>query len=305
MAITVATALKRDHLLQTAMRAFRNRILPVMAFATKFENVPLEGTNKVQVPYIPLATSATQDFSAGTGYNTATANAVNAKELEINKRKYRMIELTSDEWNRQPMLKLEEIMTVEAEKLADDVLADIWTLVTAANFAGTTLAAMAASAFDYDEVTTLRRYANEANWPTGMRSLTLDSTFAEYLLRDSRLGNQNYGSPDQVRIGTVPVVGGFKLWEVANLPANGAENIAGAAIYGGSAILTGFAPIRPHPTLQKTLVDYQVVVDPETGLALEYRAFGNATLDKVFEVIEVNYGYAVGESAALKRVTKT
>ena len=40
--MTIPAGLKRDRLLQSAMRAFRNRILPIMAFSTKFENVPLE-----------------------------------------------------------------------------------------------------------------------------------------------------------------------------------------------------------------------------------------------------------------------
>ena len=117
MAITINSALKRDVLLQTAMRAFKNRILPILAFANKFESVPLQGTNIVTVPYISLASGASTDFVAGTGYTTANNQTIGVKQVTVNKRKYRMVAFTSDEWNRQPFLKQDELVAVEAEKV--------------------------------------------------------------------------------------------------------------------------------------------------------------------------------------------
>lgn len=303
MPITINAALKRDVLLTTAMRAFKNRILPILAFANKFESVPLQGTNIVTVPYISLASGASTDFVAGTGYTTATNQTIGVKQVNVNKRKYRMVAFTSDEWNRQPFLKQDELIAVEAEKLADDVLADVWSLITAANYAGTTLAAAAASAFDLDEVLALRRLCSEANWPLVGRSLLLDSTFWENLHKDTRLGNQNYGSTGAVREGRIDgKIGGFTPYEVPLVPANGLEKIAGFVAV-PSALMFASAPIQPHPTLTRTVVDYSRVSDPDTGLTLEYRAFGDPIKDVVNEVIEVNYGYAVGEAAALKRIT--
>lgn len=303
MAITVNAALKRDVLLQSTMRAFKNRILPVLAFANRIEANPLQGTNIVTVPYLSLASGASTDFVAGTGYTTGNNQTISVKQVTVNKRKYRMVPFTSDEWNRQPFLKQEELLGIEAEKLADDVLADIFSIVTATNFAGTTLAAAAASAFDLDEVLSLRRLCSEANWPMAGRSLVLDSTFWENLHKDTRLGNQNYGSAGQVQEGKINgKVGGFQPYEVPLLPANGAEKITGFAAL-PSAIMVAFAPIQPHPTLTRTTVDYSRVTDPDSGLTLEYRAFGDPIKDVVNEVVEVNYGYAVGEGAALKRIT--
>lgn len=303
MAITVNAALKRDVLLRTAMRAFRNRILPILAFANKFQDEPLQGTNIITVPYISLASGASTDFVAGTGYTTVNNQTLGVKQVTVNKRKYRMVQFTSDDWNRQPLLKQEELIAVEAAKLADDVLADVWSLVTAANYAGTTLAAMAATAFDVDDALQLRRLCNEANWPTAGRSLVLDSTFAEYLLRDSRAQSVlTAGQVGAVTEGKLPMIAGFQPYEVPLVPANGSEKIAGFAAL-PSAILFASAPIQPHPTLTRTLVDYTRVTDPDYGITLEYRAFGDAVKDQVNETIEVNYGYAVGEGAALKRIT--
>jgi hypothetical protein len=265
MAITVPSGLKRDVLLKTGMRAFKNRILPVLAFARKFESVPLEGTNKIAVPYLPLASGASTDWSAGTGYVIGNNQTVQVKDVTVNKRKFRGVSFTSDEFNRQPFLNQEEFIGIEAEKLADDVLADIWSVVTAANYAGTTLAAGLASAFDLDEVLSLRRLCGEANWPKVPRSLILDGAYWENLHKDTRLGNQNYGSAAAAQEGAVTgKIGGFTPYEVSLLPDNGAEKVVGAAIY-PSAILAAFAPIKPHPALMR-VIDYQVVTDSETGL---------------------------------------
>jgi len=303
--ITIASQLKRDKILQNAMRALKNRILPVLAFANRIQSEPLEGTDTINVPYFPLASGATKDFVAGTGYVVGLNQSVGYKPVTINKRKYRDVYFTSVEWNRQPHLKVEKLVEMEAEKLADDVLADIWSVVTAANYPGTSgtnmLPAMAASAFDFDDLATLRRFCGEANWPSVGRSVILDGTFHEYLTRDSRFGMQNTGSNEAAREGRVSRALGFDVLEVPLLPPNGAEKVAGAAVY-QSAILVGFAPVTPHPTLRKTVVDYTIVTDPDTGLALEYRAWGNPNMDAVTETIEVNYGFAVGEAAALKRI---
>jgi hypothetical protein len=301
MPISIPNELKRDVLLRTAMRAFKNRLLPIMAFARKFESVPLEGTDKIRVPYFPLATGASTDFVPANGYNIINAQGLQTKEVTPNKRKYRAVEITSVDWNRQPFLSQEEFVKLEAEKLADDVLLDIFSIITAANFPGTTLAALAASAFDFDELGTLRRLCGEANWPGAPRSVVLDGTFYEYLLRDSRVHNQNYGSTDAVREGRVPRVSGFDLYEVPLLPPNGAEKLAGMAVY-PSAIAVAFSPIRPHPVLTQTVLQYEIVTDPDSGLSLEYRRFADAKLDKVVEVIECNYGYEKLETTALKRI---
>jgi hypothetical protein len=45
-----------------------------------------------------------------------------------------------------------------------------------------------------------------------------------------------------------------------------------------------------------------VVQDPDTGIYIEYRAWGDPDSDSFKEVIECNYGFAMGEAAALKRM---
>ncbi len=303
MAITIANALKRDHLLNTAMRAFKKRLLPLRAFSTAFQDVPLEGTNKIQVPYLPLASGASVEFNPANGYVMTHNQAVQAKEVTVNKRPYRTVSFTSEQFTRQPMLKQEELIELEADLLAEHIITDIWSLVTAANFAATTLAAQNPSAFDLDDALALREFAQKLHWPGSRRSLVLDTAPGMALMKDSRLGFQNTQSTDQVKEGfpSFPVAG-FTAYEVPNLPDNTAEKIIGAAIF-PSAILIAAAPINPTNEV-RAIIDYKRVTDPESGLTFEYRAWAAPDMDMTKEVIECSYGYAKGEDNALLRITK-
>ena len=299
MANTIPAALKRDVILNNAMREFKRRILPVMAFATAFRNVPLQGTNRILVPYFPLDSAASADFN-GT-YTVGNTSEVQTKEVSVDKRKYQSLSFTSDEWNRQPYLDIEKIVMMKVEKLAADILLDIFGIITAANFPATTIPAVAAGAFDLDEVLHLRRLCSVDKWPDIGRSLILDAGHHENLLKDVRMGNMNAGSTDPVRQGTLGgTVGGFTPYEVASLPANG-ENLAGMAIL-PSAIAVAFSPIQPAPAVRQQLAEYSIITDPDSGLSLEYRVWGDPDTDKQKEIIECNYGFAKLEPAALKRI---
>ncbi len=46
-----------------------------------------------------------------------------------------------------------------------------------------------------------------------------------------------------------------------------------------SAILAAFCPVAPAPGVRNSLVAYEVAVDPATGIAKDYRHWGNAGMD--------------------------
>jgi hypothetical protein len=68
------------------------------------------------------------------------------------------------------------------------------------------------------------------------------------------------------------------------------------------AILVAFSPIKPSPGVLNHLTAYEVAVDPETGLTIEYRSWADPDTDTEKQVLEVNYGFALGHAAALKRI---
>lgn len=62
MANNIASGLKRAVILKSAMEAFKHRLVSLGLFSTVFRDVPLEGSNDIEVPYYPLETAASKDY---------------------------------------------------------------------------------------------------------------------------------------------------------------------------------------------------------------------------------------------------
>lgn len=296
---TIASQLQLNVVLDAAMRAFKRRVLPVFAFAHTIQAVQLKGTNKIEVPYYPLATGASTDFSYTDGY-TSNTRTLSYKEVEVKKRKYQSITIQSDEFRRQPMVDWTKFATLMGERLAEDVVTDIFSVVTAANYVNLGWGGPA-GAFDYGTMCDLRTRANQDMWPKSRRSVILDSAYDGNLFKSTMPYNVS-GLPGSMTTGESRPVAGFDTYECPIIPGNGTENIVGAAVY-ESAVLVAFVPIEPLPQLQATVVKYQAYSDPDTGLTLEFRETVDGLHDTVYQTIECNYGYGVGEKAALRRIT--
>jgi hypothetical protein len=273
-------------------------LLPVRAFATALYDQPLEGTNKVLVPYYPLATSASRDFE---GTYVFDGTETQSKEVAINKRKYQSMAFTSEEIARQPRLNPEELGRMKGQKLAEDVIADILSNVTIVNF-GAAAFTDTASNFDSDDVIGLKQICDEARWPKVGRSLILDTAYEAALLKDADIKTSpSMAITEQaLRDGKVPMLSGFSVRPTNMIPTN-SENLIGMVVY-QSALLVGFSPIAPAPDVREQLAEYRTVTDPASGLTLEYRRWGSPDSDTSKAVIEVNYGTGIGETAALKRM---
>ncbi len=283
------------------MRAFKRRLLPVLAFSTVFRNVQLQGTNKIAVPYYPLYSTPSTDFDPNAGYLTTGSNGTAVKDVTVNRRKYMSLSLTSSDFNRQPQLRPDQLMTLRAEKLAEDVIADIFSLVTAANY-GAAVCNVASSAFNSDNVIDIRGAGNTAMWPKTGRSLVLDTEFDNALFKDGDVKlAYAVGSDKTIRDGEIGRLLGYDYYDCPVFPDNGEELVGFAAF--ASAMLVAFSPIEPHPDVMAKLTRYEQVTD-DSGLTLEYRQFGDPYFDVSNRTIEVNYGYNIGELAALQRITK-
>lgn len=298
---TVDPALKRNVILADMMRAYRRRLVMLNVFATRFVNVPLQGTDKVSMPFFDLDTSATSNFANATGYLFAEDTAVAAREITINKRKYKALTFSSDEFRRQPYFSPPTSLLLKAEQLALDVWLDVLSVVTVANYGVEVLDAEAGT-FDVDDVITIRKHCQNADWPDTGRALVLGTEHEAGLLADESLKFfLNANSDQSLRVGATGRLLNFEMFYSPRIPSN-SEALAGFAVL-PEAVLVATAPIAPAPGVRSILLSYDLVVDPELGIAFEYRFWGEAQMDKDREVVEVNYGYAKGNSAALKRIT--
>lgn len=297
---TIDAELNLNAFLEGSISAFKRAILPLTMFASVFRNVQLRGTDNVDIIYYPLDTTATKDFNQGDGYvfdeDTNTAH----KQITINKRKYKSLMLTGRDLARIPMLNATKLGALKGEKLAYDIIQDILSVVTIANFPIAVFTG-ASSGFDSDNIVDMRVAANKIPWPLSGRGLMLNPDYDGALLKDAAFkAAYAIGTDQVVRTGLLPNIFGFDYATSAAIPGN-AQNLVGFMAY-ASAILVAFSPIEPPDSVKKILVDYRIVTDPDTGISLEYRQWGDADHDADKRVIECNYGDAVGEVAALQRV---
>lgn len=298
---SVSADLKRTVILQQMIRAFAIRCLPLAAFSTVFNGIRLEGTDKVAVPYMPLQTTASTDFVEGTGYTTFVDTNTSVKTITVNKRKFQALRWSSSEFASQPYLLPAANAMLQAEQLGIDVVNDVLSLVTVANF-GASVKISPAAAFDSDDVMDLKGVADLANWPAAMRSLVINSAYDVNLLKDSGVKSAlNFGDSDPIREGRIVRIGGFDYYADARVPAN-AENLQGFIVW-KSAILFASAPKPPTAEVRSQLSSYEEVIDPESGAAFSYRLWGNPDTDQSREAIECAFGSIPGETAALKRIT--
>lgn len=298
---TIDSALQRTVILNNVLRAFKKKIMPLSAFSTVYSNVALQGSGTVQVPYYPLSTTASTDFVAGTGYTTNVDTSDDNRQIAIDERKYQAFTYSSATLRRQPYFNVMMHLMLKAEQLGVDVWTDVLSSVTVANF-GAASVTKPYNAFDYDDLVDLRVIANQADWPDAGRYAFLDSAYDGNLLKDARFVSAlNSGSTDTLRMGIVGNAAGFNTFQSPRIPAN-AENLVGF-ISVPSSIICATAPVEPAPGVRQLLVRYELVTDPATGISFTYRHGGNATTDVDQEIIECSYGFAAGETAALKRIT--
>lgn len=299
--MALAAGLQVTEILDAALLAFRKQIIPIRIFAHAFRkgDQPLRRGKTMEVPYYPIEGTASKDFDEdGYDFTGAGPNA-EVREVIVNKRKYQPLVTTSEElrrYNFDPVA----LGTMKGNRLASDVVTDILSLVTAANYGAAAFTGLA-STFDADDVADIQLACDLAKWPTSMRSLIIGSAYNTALVKDNAIqAEYASGTTDPLYEGRMSRLSGFDVHPSTEIPANG-ENLIGMAVY-PSAILVGFSPIEPDASVKNKLEAYEVVEDPETGIFIEYRCWGDPDLDVRKEVIEVNYGYAKGEAAAIKRL---
>lgn len=133
MSVTISSDLKRQAVIHNHLKALKRILTPLLAFARSHNNVPLQGTNEIVVPYISLDTTASTDWNASNGY-VAGDGTVGAKKITVNKRKYQSLGTDSATQTNQPFALTDELLEQKLDTLCSDVVTDVTSAITAANF---------------------------------------------------------------------------------------------------------------------------------------------------------------------------
>lgn len=243
MANTIDSELQLNLVLDSALEAFKREILPLTSFSTVFQDVQLQGTNKMAVPYYPLATSDSQTRASGGSYKAlATATATESRDITVNKNKLQAISFTSEERSRQPRFDPERHGRLKGEKLAYDIIAQILGLVRAADFTGTTINASTSGNFDEDDVADLAKICMDDFWPKGERSLILGSGHYHNLIKQPAiLDLSQSGSMEALREAMVRRLMGFDTFGTAGLPSNNGTAVTGITGLDSTDVITATA----------------------------------------------------------------
>jgi ATP-dependent protease ClpP protease subunit len=326
---TMSTQLLRQIIMSEVMRAFRRQFTSLEIFCHNFGNIPLQGTDKMEVPYYPLDTVASSEFNQGVGYVINPNAQTLYKEVFVggigngvatpgSGRKYKALQFSAYEIRRQPWLDIQKLSVMAGEQLAIDIRADILgTWINAANF-GNSIWTGAAGGFDHTIVgNVLLQAAINAFWPTQGRNVVLNPAYYTNLAIDPGItALLAIGTTDILRKGIVGGLYGFESIQHDPLVpvttsirgGDGAVvqgtdlNLAGFMAW-PSALLVATAPIMPPPGVLKKLVAYEQLTDDQTGLSFTYQFFGDETRSRDNEIIECSYGSGLGELKALFRLT--
>ena len=291
------TNVKDIKVAQRALMPFTANLLPVTAFSTNFGPQQADKGDTVRVPLVG-APSGSSDFAGD--YTANADSSITTLPVTLNRHKFKTVHVTAREASETAMDVLDTLVETAAQQLAHDVLLDIMSVITLANF-GAPLPAVAATNFDYKKVLNIREKCGEAKMPAAPRSLVLDAGHYTNLLADDVVAksfNLNLSAPS-VTEGLIKRLAGFDLHETVVIPSDHAEKLVGFAVH-PSAIAVAMRYLVPVAEYQQS----GAVTDPQTGMTFGYLRFTDTRANKVFVTIECLYGFTVGMGEALKRIVK-
>ena len=294
MANTI-TDLKDVRISQNALLPWMETLLPLSAFSTNFSPDAADKLDTVKVPVIG-APSASSDYA---GDYTANADSeASSVAVTLDRHKYKTVHLTAKEAATTSIPLLEKLVTTAAQQLAIDVMSDIFTSITAANFGTPAIPAIAAEDFGYKTIIKIREACAAAKMPQDSRALVLDNSYFSALLADDIVAKSFITPLAQQGVVEAKVnrIAGFNVFETGCVPDNG-ENLVGFAAH-PSSLAIAMRYLTPIANYDES----GAVTDPVTGLTFGYLRYTDTKSNKVYITLEALYGFKVVRPAGLQRI---
>jgi hypothetical protein len=183
-------------------------------------------------------------------------------------------------------IKVERIVESLSKKLADDVVTDIFSLVTASNFTETAAYTNTLGNWTYTAFNGIRNAAAAARMDNPTLLLASDF-FGKTLSWDQTKNRQYYIAGDDSAV----ELDGVKIAEQSVIPT--ASNVSGAILSQDAIVVAN----RSWVPMDGICLDYKEVIEPKTGLRFGVRFNAAPDADGVTVVITCLYGKAVGNAA--------
>jgi len=296
MANTI-TDVKDIKVAQSALKPFRAALTPISAFSTNFSPEPADKLDTIRVPVVGAA-SASSDFAGN--YTLNADSTVSVIPVQLNRHKFKTVHVTAREASETALNILETLVASAVKQLAQDVLQDIFSEITAANYGDPAIAALAANAFDYKKVLGVREKCSSVKMPITDRTLVLDGAYFTNLLADDVIAKSFYLPITQPGVVDAQIrrLGGFDIMETVILPENGEKLVGFASHPCGMAVAMRYlVPVAQYD-------EAGAVTDPETGLTFGYLRYTETSSNRIFVTVECLYGFKPAIAAGILRIVK-
>jgi len=280
---------------QNALQPFLASLLPLRAFSTNFSPEPADKLDTVRVPVVG-APSQSSDF-AGT-YTNPADSTVTVVPVQLNRHKFKTIHVTAREAASTALNVLDTLVSSAAKQLAQDVLQDVFSAITNANYGAPGIPAVAAANFNYKTVLGIREACSEVKMPVTDRSLVLDGAYYTNLLADDTVAKSfmiPVAAPGIIEA-QIRRLAGFDMFETVILPDNGEKLVGFASHPSGMAMAMRYlVPVANYD-------EAGAVTDPETGLTFGYLRFTEIQSNRIFITLECLYGFAPAIPEGIQRI---
>ncbi|MEI6071084.1 MAG: hypothetical protein WCS31_04785 [Verrucomicrobiae bacterium] len=292
----ILTNVKDVKVAQSALKPFMATLLPMRAFSSNFSPEPADKLDTIRVPIVG-APSPASDFSGS--YTTDVDSSIDVAPVQLNRHKYKTVHVTAREAAETALNVLETLVGSAVKQLAQDVLQDIFTEITAANYGAPAIAALPSTTFDYKKVLGVRESCGAAKMPSTDRALVLDAAYFSNLLGDDIVA-KSFMTPvalPGVVDGLIRRLAGFDVYETTILPSD--EKLVGFAGH-PSCLAVAMRYLQPVAQYDEA----GAVTDPETGLTFGYLRYTETSSNRIFVTVECLYGFKVAIPGGLKRIVK-
>ena len=280
---------------QNALQPFLASLLPLRAFSTNFSPEPADKLDTVRVPVVG-APSQSSDFAGS--YTNPADSTVTVVPVQLNRHKFKTIHVTAREAASTALNVLDTLVSSAAKQLAQDVLQDVFSAITNANYGAPGIPAVAAANFNYKTVLGIREACSEVKMPVTDRSLVLDGAYYTNLLADDTVAKSfmiPIAAPGIIEA-QIRRLAGFDMFETVILPDNGEKLVGFASHPSGMAMAMRYlVPVANYD-------EAGAVTDPETGLTFGYLRFTEIQSNRIFITLECLYGFAPAIPAGIQRI---
>lgn len=291
------TDVKDIKVAQNALQPWMAALTPMRAFSTNFSPEPADKLDTVRVPFVGTPTQSS-DFAGN--YTQNADSTVTVIPVQLNRHKFKTVHLTAREASETAFNVLDSLVSSAVKQLAQDVLQDIFSAITAANYGDPVLDALAPAAFDYKKLLAIREACSEVKMPVTDRSLILDGAYYTNLLGDDIVAKSFIQPLAQPGIVDAQIrrLAGFDLHETVILPENNEKLVGFAAHPSGMAVAMRYmVPVANYE-------EAGAVTDPETGLTFGYLRYSEIQSNRIFVTVECLYGFKTALPDGIKRVVK-